>query len=183
MNHASPFQWPENEREQRTAATSGLKCSVLLKKSSPVGLLVKMCLASTAWKSNIATLTWKAIPIAEPQKTQTWTQQGLFGQSSKTSIKSVTIAKSYVYRLVPRVHGTDGTGSGLLPTPAARDWKGAGTRNENTVPNVIEGRERIGTKTGLKLQPGFVEWMMGYPQNWTDLNCLKPATELLGLKD
>jgi hypothetical protein len=139
----------------------------------------------------------------------------LFGQSSKTSIKSVTIAKSYVYRLVPRVHGTDGTGSGLLPTPrsregnagsagsihnlkkgyldgvinemiptpAARDWKGAGTRNENTVPNVIEGRERIGTKTGLKLQPGFVEWMMGYPQNWTDLNCQKPATELLGLKD
>jgi hypothetical protein len=71
----------------------------------------------------------------------------------------------------------------MIPTPAARDWKGAGTRNENTVPNVIEGRERIGTKTGLKLQPGFVEWMMGYPQNWTDLNCLKPATELLGLKD
>jgi hypothetical protein len=33
------------------------------------------------------------------------------------------------------------------------------------------------------MQPGFVEWMMGYPQDWTDLNCQKPATELLGLKD
>lgn len=31
-------------------------------------------------------------------------------------------------------------------------------------------REKVGNAPGLKLQPNFVEWMMGYPQNWTDLN-------------
>lgn len=27
----------------------------------------------------------------------------------------------------------------------------------------------IGMRSGLKLQPNFVEWMMGYPQDWTSL--------------
>ena len=81
-------------------------------------------------------------------------------------------------------NGTDGNvGLGrlvqMIPTPAARNWKGAGTRNENTVPNVIEGRERIGTKTGLKLQPGFVEWMMGYPEDWSSLTDMRTAKQML----
>ena len=29
--------------------------------------------------------------------------------------------------------------------------------------------EEVGKKTGLKLQPAFVEWMMGYPKNYTNL--------------
>jgi len=28
---------------------------------------------------------------------------------------------------------------------------------------------QIGQKTGLRLQPSFVEWMMGFPLNWTSL--------------
>jgi hypothetical protein len=64
----------------------------------------------------------------------------------------------------------------MLPTPAARDWKGAGTRNENLVPNVVEGRKKIGTTTGLKLQPAFVEWMMGYPEGWTELPLVPAST-------
>lgn len=30
-------------------------------------------------------------------------------------------------------------------------------------------RTMRGIKTGLKLQPEFVEWMMGFPQGWTEL--------------
>jgi hypothetical protein len=61
----------------------------------------------------------------------------------------------------------------ILPTPTA-----------NTAKNLSEGinfdkREekghldgvfmnQIGKRTGLKLQPAFVEWMMGYPIGWTD---------------
>ena len=33
---------------------------------------------------------------------------------------------------------------------------------------VIGGR--IGNHPGMKLQPAFVEWMMGLPIGWTDLN-------------
>jgi hypothetical protein len=27
----------------------------------------------------------------------------------------------------------------------------------------------LGKNHGLKLQPAFVEWMMGYPDNWTEV--------------
>jgi len=33
---------------------------------------------------------------------------------------------------------------------------------------VIGGR--IGNHPGMRLQPAFVEWMMGLPIGWTDLN-------------
>jgi hypothetical protein len=29
-------------------------------------------------------------------------------------------------------------------------------------------RDQTGDATGLKLQPSFVEWMMGYPLDWLD---------------
>jgi hypothetical protein len=61
----------------------------------------------------------------------------------------------------------------MLPTPKSRDWKGGATKARDTLDNKIEmgaTKGMTGTQTGLKLQPNFVEWMMGYPQNWTDLN-------------
>lgn len=49
----------------------------------------------------------------------------------------------------------------MLPTPNARDWKGA-SGNQEDVPKIV------GTKTGLKLQPAFALWMMGFPTDWCD---------------
>ena len=67
----------------------------------------------------------------------------------------------------------------ILPTPATRDYKGMNSKkhlnkergHHDQLPN------SLGMKTGLKLHPNFVEWMMGYPQNWTDLNYPKQDTE------
>ena len=59
--------------------------------------------------------------------------------------------------------------SQLLPPPLASDGiKGKGGPNgqTQTIGKVIEGN---GTSTGMKLQPGFVEWMMGYPPGWTHI--------------
>lgn len=60
----------------------------------------------------------------------------------------------------------------LLPTPTARDHKGANSEEHcadgshmNQLPNYLEH----GPNTGYKLQPGFVEWMLGYPPGWTDI--------------
>ena len=56
----------------------------------------------------------------------------------------------------------------MLPTPTGRDYKDVG--NLNNIPeNALLGR-KIGKSLGLKLQPAFVEWMMGFPLGWTDLN-------------
>ncbi|MDO9527618.1 MAG: hypothetical protein Q7J27_00490 [Syntrophales bacterium] len=61
----------------------------------------------------------------------------------------------------------------MLPTPAARDYKGANPDNPyDCLDSLIEvgaTKNQTGQKTGLKLQPAFVEWMMGYPENWTEL--------------
>jgi hypothetical protein len=53
----------------------------------------------------------------------------------------------------------------LLPTPRAG--------NPGSRPNEKGGKilsAEVGKPTGLKLQPSFVEWMMGLPLGWTDLS-------------
>jgi hypothetical protein len=59
----------------------------------------------------------------------------------------------------------------LLPTPAATDIKGSGTNDtvRDRLDYSIE-KNQDGQKTGMKLQPAFVEWMMGFPIGWTDLS-------------
>lgn len=61
----------------------------------------------------------------------------------------------------------------MLPTPASRDWKdgmkpydrkGNGEPTQDTAQRVLAGK-----KTGLKLQPAFALWMMGYDTTWLDL--------------
>ena len=81
-------------------ATSGRKCAALLRKSNPVGSWLKMCLASSRWRSMRCYLTWK--PSATPQG-------------------------RLLFRLVPSMPRTAGRGSGLWRTPSAQE---AGARVE-----------------------------------------------------
>ena len=72
----------------------------------------------------------------------------------------------------------------MLPTPQAIDGNGEGRElrlkkdcnRDPETPGSWRGdlKDHIGTKPGLKLQPAFVEWMMGYPEGWTELNASKP---------
>jgi DNA (cytosine-5)-methyltransferase 1 len=54
----------------------------------------------------------------------------------------------------------------MWPTPQARDHKDTG-------PNVNWGKVKAKCKlagaAGGSLNPTWVEWLMGYPQNWTSL--------------
>ena len=53
----------------------------------------------------------------------------------------------------------------MIPTPEARN---------STVYQVANGKQYprlgtvVGTSTGLKLQPAFAAWMMGFPEDWTE---------------
>jgi hypothetical protein len=99
---------------------------------------------------------------------------------------------------------TDVTGSGLLATPNTMDSMDLIRRppkailKEQTVTRpgrtnfagitTPKGKARAagqsaalvrgttGMQTGLKLQPNFAAWMMGYPPHWTDLNYPSPNT-------
>ena len=205
---ASLFRSPGSEEERMMTVTSGQKCSELYKNSGPLGLLVKMLLESSAWRSTQCFLTWKA---------------------------SATPAKRLLFRLVPSMPRTGGTGAPLWPTPKESDYKGSGLagsksaahdlKNHNLKGTVmffptptkfdatcgdLEGKEFTGTRHAMKLiqaaklyatpqyrdyrtgdkkrfadpkrsqnlndqiggqlNPTWVEWLMGFPIGWTDLN-------------
>lgn len=67
----------------------------------------------------------------------------------------------------------------LIPTPTARDKNLAdarptGKRGVSQLPNFLIH----GTNLGYKLQPAFVEWMMGYPIGWTNVNGWRSSNSL-----
>ena len=95
---ANPLAYPGSDEARKMTVSSGLKCSVLLKNSGPVGLLGKMLLGSSIWNSTTCFLTWKA--------------------------KATKRGRLY-FQLVPSTPRTDETGFLLWPTPTARDCKGA----------------------------------------------------------
>lgn len=69
----------------------------------------------------------------------------------------------------------------MLKTPSASEaeggWKVADKYWNAKAPK-LKMRDQVGRKTGLKLQPAFVEWMMGFPNGWTEI----PDSKLLEMR-
>ena len=156
------------ELARRMTVTSGLKCLELYQDSGPLGSLVRTLLGSSIWRSTQCYLTWKI---------------------------SGTPAKRLLFRLVPSTPRTGGTdaplwptttkfdatcGDGtchamkliqavkMFPTPIATDWKNRGCKDYR------KNREhQLQTEVGGQLNPTFVEWIMGFPLGWTELNALE----------
>lgn len=152
---ASLFPKPDEDGERRMTVTSGLKCLELYNSQNLHGSSLKMLVASLLgmkeWYSNKCALTWKA---------------------------KVTKSNRLLFQLLPSTHRTEGIESGLLPT--ARVSMGNGASQKEIEQNDPKGRieTRVGVKTGLKLQPNFVEYLMGYPKDWTEL----PDSKLLEMR-
>ena len=92
---------------------------------------------------------------------------------------------------------TSGTECGFsVPTPNARDWKDSGVKQGNRksvnlgtwaarFPTPVasdtyhrrgkykQGGTALSTAVGGKLNPSWVEWLMGWPVGWTDLRQLE----------
>jgi hypothetical protein len=65
---------------------------------------------------------------------------------------------------------TGAIGIAMLPTPTARDWKdGSGAQVSKARSENLNDRIAYQGK-GKKLNPVFVEMMMGYPPDWTDIS-------------
>lgn len=123
------------------------------------GLFVKTLLGSAAYRSS-------------PGYTATWKRQD-------------TRSGCLRYRLHLSELRTSDTGRSLLPTPAASQIykplrplapsEQSGTHGKMTCgvlgtlyPSLI----------GKTIHPEFVEWMMGFPRQWTDPDCTLSATQL-----
>ena len=138
--HASPFPLPAGERVRRTAVTSGLTCSVPFTRSGPVGLLVRTLVASSRWYSPARRLTWDVSPLCS-ERISLFTVSGRNTSSRPSavilSVKDIPSSRC-LFRLVPSVPRTEGTVSGLLPTPIASDFKvrGPGSQQKG-LPEII----------------------------------------------
>ena len=96
---ASHSVQPGSDEARRMTVTSGRRCLELFRKSDPGGLLVRMLLEASQWRSTRCYLTWKA---------------------------SATPAKRLLFRLVPSMPRTDETEQRYWPTPRANDGEKRG---------------------------------------------------------
>ena len=148
----------------RTPAISGRRCAVLLRNCGPISCLAKMLLISSIWGSTKRSLTWER--------------------------RDIPSGHSY-FLLVPSAHGMNGNellSWGLMfPTPLASDTgtKGRVSRVELS-PKGAFRRKKVngeywsaslseavyflnpGADTAMRINPEWVEWMMGFPRGWTE---------------
>lgn len=238
-DRASHSVQPGSEEARKMTVTSGRKCSGLYRKSSRLGLLVKMLLESSVWHSNICLLKWKAEPLAEI-RTTTYMRRYYHDRKLCSSIGSVKTLKRkttkfnrYLFRLVASTPSISDTGFGLLPTvtqfdatcgdikgkeyngetkhamtgmakmwatPAAADCQGShgggqgrslrtdiyNLKKMYATPQARDFRtgqaerwdnpdrsQNLNDQVGGKLSVIFVEYLMGYPEGWTDLDPLE----------
>tara|TARA_R100000808_G_scaffold1358_1_gene6294 strand:- start:418 stop:930 length:513 start_codon:yes stop_codon:yes gene_type:complete len=150
VSHVNPSQSLASKKVEKISVVSGRKCYDLYQNYIQLGSLVKMCLESSIWMTNLigVYLTWKV---------------------------KATPRKRLLFQLLPSVHHTGGTEFGLLPTPSAHEarlgYQDRSTGKKGTQKSlstvIIDSQGGRGKVTG-QLSPIFVEWLMGYPQGWTD---------------
>ena len=170
---ASHIVTPGSEKARAMTVRSGRKCIESYAKYSPLGSLLRTLLASSHWNSTACFLTWKveATPakrlLFRLQESEPSTDEHVSG-SLPTILPTPTAAQlgntpeNYIAMKQNMASGPRYTVTDLnvwvqmYPTPDANCWKGGG-----------EGQRR--RQLNGKLNPQWVEWLMGYPEGWTDL--------------
>ena len=139
----------EIKRAQKIIATSGRTSSKLLHTKDPLGAFSKMFMVTSGWVSTKSCLTWKL---------------------------KATPAGRLLFQLAVSMPPKEETDFGLWPTPTTRDHKGGyiggrirnGKISMDTLDVAVQWTDNQ-SKTGGQLNPQWVEWLMGYPSGWTDL--------------
>ena len=175
---ASPFPWLESKKGKMTTVTFGLRCSGLSENCARIASSVRMYLES----SRLPPGKWSRI----------WNAQAI--------TSSCFIMKLRLSGPGTGERGFSLSASQMWPTPTARDCKGANSMEHLLRPktpgnahhvrqlaNAVKlfetpcAGDAIGSHGGGngrslrtdvagQLNPTWVEWLMGFPPGWTDLN-------------
>lgn len=147
---ASPFLLPESEEARRMTVTSGLKCSALFRSSGLLGSLARMF----------------------PDWFELYLTKYL-----RISNRRVTPRGHTLSRLVKSGRSLQGKGSLLWPRPTTGAPLCGGTGNFRQMEalrdaGIIteEERRNLTQGNGGRSNPALMEWLMGFPIGWTDLN-------------
>lgn len=127
---ASLFHVQDEEKGKQILATSGRKCSDVLRSASPLGYVVKTLLESSQWLSKVRYLVWKVKPLCSERITlyTTNTPNALPSSESSVILKTLDMKSSrLLFQLAPSELPTDETESlsshkNLLPTPNTMDY-------------------------------------------------------------
>ena len=193
----SPLQ--EKEKEQMMIATSGMKLLELYPSKNPNGLLAKMLKAlltsKTAWCSDRSTMIWKAkvskckvllFQLAVSVRGIKGKEFGLLHTPTATEIgmrSPEAMEKRKKYResigrktvppgnLLEQIQMMYPTPHRLIyGTPTAQASRAALTdRGRGNLGEQVHG-DNNAKKVGGKLNPHFVEFLMGYSMNWTKID-------------
>ena len=176
---ASPSVQPGNEEARKMAVTSGQKLKGSWLPSGPLGVCLRTLLDTSAWASTKCFLTWKAkdtprgrqlfqLAPSMPRTDETGSGLWLGTPTAAMSEGSEEFQKGSAPTPAEFVK--------MWPTPAATDHKGSGKTGEFR-DRLDYAVERGATKTHTyekpqqsgQLNPTWVEWLMGFPEGWTDL--------------
>ena len=150
------------------------------------------------WQGSSEKWSQLSLLLKTPQCSE---QEGL-ALSSMTLTRWGSMQSGDVSQLQPLAPITKETECGLWPSPNARDWKDSGgSQGKRKSPNLgtvvhwptprtkgmcggsgswdllnknttMEEARQMGAGNGGKLNPTWVEWLMGWPLGWTDLKPL-----------
>nr|WP_288064084.1 hypothetical protein [Herbaspirillum sp.] len=177
-------------------ATSGRNLVGSWLNSGPLGSLERMLLGTSAWASMTCFLTWKdkATPagrllfqLAPLAHRTDGIASGLWPTPTVQDSNKATKRwrEDFQNNLTAAVFNPEK----MLPTPTSRDWKGGyktksltrkdgKSRANDSLENAAMGG--VGTEMfSGQLNPAWVEWLMGFPEGWTDL---KPSEMPLSRK-
>lgn len=203
---------PGSVEARLMTVTSGRKCLESYNSSSPLGLLVKMCLESSLWHSTRCFLIWKrrdmkpnvslfrlavsgphtdgsAVQLSDGEKTEilqnsktllAMERAGLISQSEQTAL-----LQGYAMERCPRLMDWliqyELSFRGLIPTTRASDYKGAALYRFWTPTSWGRAQKKYRSQLHEHLEltplgrigymnPEWIEWFMGFPIGWTELN-------------
>lgn len=147
---ASRSVWPGSAEAVKTTVTSGRRCLELSTSSGPLGLLEKT-----------------SLDLFETRLTK----------SLKVSNTRDTPRGHTLSRLVKSGPCSQGRGSPLWPRPTTGAPLCGGTYNfkqmetlRNKGVMTEEERRNLTNGNGGQSNPALMEWLMGFPIGWTDLN-------------
>ena len=192
---ASRFPLPGNAEALRMTVTSGRKCLESSKSFPPLGCLEKMLLGSSIWGSNRRFLIWKeqAMKSGLSYYLLSPSARGMRGNGYSlpdtwptpvASIGKMDVSTALIGRM--KKTGTlkklNSTGTLWNPnlqmkvfcTPEVMEQTGVRFRE----PETEQQRELFTEVVDLtmkqhKINPEWVEWLMGFPIGWTDTGCGK----------
>ncbi len=194
---ASRFPLPGNEEALKMTVTSGRKCLESSESSPPLGCLEKMLLGSSTWASNRRFLIWKeqAMKSGPSYYLLSPSVRGMRGNGYSlpdtlptpvASIGKMDVSNALIGRL--KKTGTlkklNSTGKVWNPnlqmivfcTPEVMEQLGTAFHEPET-----EEQKKLFTEVvnlsmkQHKINPDWVEWLMGFPIGWTDTGCGKKS--------